>query len=173
MQKEYVVIHPFPHMASYKTIPLHRWKALVTWLKANYPNIGIVITGAEVDRDKAEEIAAVVHNDVFLSINRPLLEVAGLMQNSILYVGIDTGPTHIAGVLGVSSVVLAHQNEPTWLPSYNPNAILLWNKEKCICGIPGKNCITEEDGLTYRRCVYYIPDELIYSTIREKIGLPT
>ena len=170
--KRYLVIHPFPHMATFKTIPLHRWKDLVQWLRKEYPEFGLVITGAEVDRSKAEEINSVIDNSIYLAINRPLMDVAGLIENATLYIGVDTGPTHIAGVLSAPSVVLAHQNEPTWLPSYNPNAVLLWNKERCVCGVPGEVCFAEEDGLQYRRCVYYIPDKQIHDAIRAKIDSP-
>jgi ADP-heptose:LPS heptosyltransferase len=166
-RKRYFVIHPFPHMATTKTIPLRRWKDLVRWLGKEYPDLGLVITGAEVDRSKAEEIATATDQKIFLAINRQLMEVAGLIENAALYIGVDTGPTHIAGVLGAPSVVLAHQNEPTWLPSYNPNATLIWNKEECVCGIAGKRCLVEEDGLPYRRCVYYISDEMIHGAIRK------
>jgi ADP-heptose:LPS heptosyltransferase len=167
--KPYVVIHPFPHMATFKTIPFHRWKSLVAWLARTYPGYGIVITGAEVDREQAAEVAT---EGTYLAINQPLLSVAGLIEHARLYIGVDTGPTHIAGVLNASSVVLAHQNEPTWLPSYNPNALLLWNREHCVCRVPGEECAVEEDGKIYRRCVYYIPDEAIHAAIRGKLDQP-
>lgn len=161
--KPYVVIHPFPHMATFKTIPLRRWKDLITWLKQTYPSYGIVLTGGEVDREQAIEVGG----DVYLSIAEPLLVAAGLMERARLYIGVDTGPTHIAGVLGAPSVVLAHLNEPTWLPSYNPNAILLSNKKECVCAVPGEECTVTEDGKVYRRCVYYIEDETIHAAIRQ------
>jgi ADP-heptose:LPS heptosyltransferase len=166
--KKYFVIHPFPHMATFKTIPLRRWKDLVEWLRKSYPDYGIVITGAEVDKAKAEEITDASDEKIYLAVNRSLLEVAGLIEHSALYIGVDTGPTHIAGVLSVPSVVLAHQNEPAWLPSYNPNAVLLWSKEKCVCGT-GEDCTVEEEGQLYRRCVYYISDEMIHDAISAKI----
>ena len=170
--KRFFVIHPFPHMATFKTIPLRRWKDLIRWLGKEYPDMGIVITGAEVDCVQAQEVAAVADKNVFLAINRSLLEVAGLIEHAALYIGVDTGPTHIAGVLSAPSVVLAHQHEPAWLPSYNTNATLLYDKEHCVCGVLGEDCIVEEEGLRYRRCVYYIKDESIHDAIRAKIGSP-
>jgi ADP-heptose:LPS heptosyltransferase len=166
----YIVIHPFPHMATSKTLPLRRWIHLVQELRQAYPAYGLVITGAEVDRTQAEEIAAAVDEGVFLAINRPLLELAGFIEHAKLYIGVDTGPTHIAGVLHAPSVVLAQQAEPMWLPTYNPNALLVWEKKNCVCGIPGKTCAAWEDGKSYRRCVYDIEDETIFSAVRAKLS---
>lgn len=167
--KPYVVVHAFPHMAKFKTIPLRRWKDLLAWLHETYPDYGLVITGAEVDRAEAEELLAVTGDRGYLAIGKPLMEVAGLIEHARLYIGVDTGPTHIAGVLGAPSVVLAHLNEPTWLPTYNPNALLLSNRARCVCKVPEETCFVEEEGETYRRCVYYIPDTEIQGAIRLKL----
>jgi ADP-heptose:LPS heptosyltransferase len=123
-----------------------------------------------VDRKEAEELLQSAGAKGYLAVGKPLMEVGGLIEHGQLYVGVDTGPTHIAGVLGATSVVLAHQNEPTWLPSYNPNATLIWNKEKCVCRVQGEVCVVSEDGELYRRCVYYIPDEEIQGAIRRALA---
>jgi ADP-heptose:LPS heptosyltransferase len=168
-EKPYIVIHPFPHMSTAKTLPLRRWVHLVQELRLAHPAHGIVITGAEVDRVQAEEIAAAVDGGIFCAIDCPLSEVAGLIEHARLYIGVDTGPTHIAGVLGAPSVVLAQQNEPMWLPTYNSNAALISEKKNCVCGIPGKICAVWEEGHPYRRCVYDISDETILSAVSEKL----
>jgi ADP-heptose:LPS heptosyltransferase len=142
---------------------------LVEELRQQYPTYGIVITGAEVDRAQAHEMAAVSGDTVFLAIHLPLQEVVGLIENAKLYIGVDTGPTHIAGVLHAPSIVLAQQKEPMWLPTYNPNATLIWEKKNCVCGIPGKTCEVREDGKPYRRCVYDISDAMILDAIRAKL----
>jgi ADP-heptose:LPS heptosyltransferase len=167
--KPYIVLHPFPHMSTAKTLPLRRWIHLVQELRRKYPAYGIVITGAEVDRAQAQEIAAAVDEGVICAIDRPLLEVAGLIEHAKLYIGVDTGPTHIAGVLHAPSVILAQQKDPMWLPTYNPNATLISEKKNCVCGIPGKTCGAWEEGKLYRRCVYDIPDEMILSAVSVKL----
>ncbi len=160
----YIVVHPFPHMSKAKTIPLRRWKHALQELHRLYPNYGVVVTGAEVDRKEAEELRD-SSSDVYLAINLTILEVAGLIKHATLYLGVDTGPTHIAGVLHVPSVVLAQQKDPMWLPTYNPNAICIWEKKNCVCGIPGRVCAVAEDGTSYRRCVYDISDKALFSAI--------
>jgi ADP-heptose:LPS heptosyltransferase len=159
----YIAIHPFPHMATFKTLPLRRWKTLMCELAERYPGYRLVITGAEIDRAQAEELAAVVPG-AYLAIDRPLTEVAGIIERTKLYIGVDTGPTHIAGVLHAPSLVLAQQKEPMWLPTYNPNATLISAKERCTCGtsVP---CEALEEGRSYRRCVYDLTDETILGAV--------
>jgi ADP-heptose:LPS heptosyltransferase len=162
--KPYFVIHAFAHMSTGKSMPLRRWKQLIQKLYAAYPTHGIVVTGADVDRAQAEELVA--NTDAWLAIDLPLEQVAGLIKNALLYIGIDTGPTHLAGVLSAPSVILAQQNEPLWLPDYNPNAVILWSKKDCVCDREDENCIIWEDGNPYRRCVYGITDESILEAVR-------
>ena len=168
--RSYIVIHPFPHMSTNKTMPLGRWKQFVQELRRLYPAYGIVITGADVDSVQAQELTT-SDGDVFLAIGRPLIEVAGLIEHAALYIGVDTGPTHIAGVLHAPSVILAQQKEPMWLPTYNPNAILIWEKKNCVCNIPGGECIVWEEGKSYRRCVYDISDKMLLSAVSAKLHM--
>lgn len=170
--RPYIVVHPFAHMATYKTMPLRRWRDLIAALKRDYPSCGIVITGADVDRAQAQELSPLSDPDIVLAIGLPILQLAGVIDGAKLYIGIDTGPTHIAGVLREPSVVLAQQNEPAWLPTYNPNATMVTEKKNCMCGVPGKTCEAWEDGHAYRRCVYDISDEAIASAIRERLASP-
>jgi ADP-heptose:LPS heptosyltransferase len=167
--REYVVVHPFPHMATFKTMPLRRWKDLTRWLTKEYPSLGLVVTGGEADRASAEELAAAVPH-TYVAVGKPLAELAGLIEHAALYVGVDTGPTHIAGVLQVKSVVLAQQKEPAWLPTYNPNATLIWSRETCVCNVPGKECLAWEDGKAYRRCVYDISDEALHAAVNAALS---
>jgi ADP-heptose:LPS heptosyltransferase len=168
--RAYIAVHPFPHMATFKTLPLKRWKELLKKITTSYPDCGIVITGAEVDREQAEELSEYLGgNKIFLGIDLPLQQVAYIFKNCSLYLGVDTGPTHLAGVMHVPSIILAQQNEPVWLPDYNPNATLIWSKENCVCGRPGEVCDIEEEGKIYRRCVYYIKDEDILSALAKLI----
>jgi ADP-heptose:LPS heptosyltransferase len=43
-----------------------------------------------------------------------------------LYVGVDTGITHLASVLKAPSLVIAHNGASNWLPYYNENSIVIY-----------------------------------------------
>ena len=170
--RPYIVVHPFAHMATFKTMPLRRWKHLIEALRQRHPSYGIVVTGADVDKSQAQELCPEPDADVVLAIGLPITQLAGVLQHAKLYIGVDTGPTHIAGVLHTPSVVLSQQNEPAWLPRYNPNATLVWEKKNCVCGVPGKKCEAWEDGRSYRRCVYDISDDAIFTAVGVRLAAP-
>jgi len=171
INRPYIVVHPFPHMSTRKTIPLRRWKQILHRFQQTHPSLGLVITGAAVDFNSMEELSRdLVSENIFLAVSLPLPQVAGMIAHAELYVGVDTGPTHIAGVLHAPSVILAQQNEPLWLPTYNPNALLIWESANCTCRIPDVECEVWEDGNPYRRCVYDLSNDTIYATIDAQLA---
>lgn len=172
ISRPYVLVHPFPELATYKTMPLRRWQDLVHWLREAYPAYGIVLTGTDRDRLSIRDVASADDANVFFALNLPAEQLAGMIAQAAAYIGVDTGPTHIAGVLHVPSVVIAQQPIPAWLPTYNPNAILVWSKEECVCRQPSKNCVIvdPEAGTEHRRCVYFVSDGAIHAAISEKLA---
>ena len=56
-----------------------------------------------------------------------LRESGAVMQNLDLYIGVDTGPTHLAGALGVPMIGLYHcLHRGKWLaPREHPNLVVL------------------------------------------------
>ncbi len=165
----YIAVHLFPHMSMAKSLPLRRWKTILSKLATAHPEYRLVITGIEADRAQAEELQKAVPK-IYLAIGLSLPELAGVIAHAKLYLGVDTGPTHIAGVLHAPSVVIAQQKEPMWLPTYNPNATLIWEKKNCTCGT-STPCGAEEDGVRYRRCVYDLSDEAILNAIEKRLKI--
>jgi ADP-heptose:LPS heptosyltransferase len=161
----YIVIHPFPTLPS-KTLPLHRWKALLVELARQYPSVSFVITGSKENASLAQEMSADIPRTQ-VATGLPILEVAGIIRNSALYIGVDTGITHLAGVLHHKSVVLAQRSSPTWLLYYNPNAKVLVNTTRCTCDVNKESCFVQEDGQKYYRCLYDIIDKTILDAIHE------
>jgi len=93
-------------------------------------------------------------------VNLPILEVAWLVGHAALYIGVDTGITHLAGVLGQKSIVISHFGDPTWIPTYNPNVRALVNS------VRGKDAYIEEDGVRYRAAMYDISDIFFLDSVR-------
>lgn len=156
----YIVFHPFGSSSS-KSFPPRRSKELLALLADTYPHYPVVITGGKENEAEAKEISAGIAHTT-LALNLPILELAALMGNSALYIGVDTGPTHVASMLKVPSVILTHNMGPSWMPRYNPNAIILTNDTRCVCdGNKGGECVVYEDGKPYLRCLYDITDDQI------------
>ena len=167
LPEKYLAIHPFPTLPS-KTFPLRRWRSLITTWTEQFPEYSFVITGSKENAEAAKEMARGMPRTT-VAIGLPILEVAGIIQKSALYLGVDTGITHLAGVLGHKSVVFAQRSSPTWLPYYNSNAKVLLNLTRCTCDSDKESCFVLEDGQKYYRCLYDIADDTILTAIHESL----
>ncbi len=161
----YLVLH-FPAANPARTLPKERWAGLLRMAHGALPETRIVLTGAEADEAfvrAATEQSGVAATLVF---GESLHTVASLIHFSKGYIGPDTGITHIAGVLQARSVVIGNNSNPSWLPRYNQNAVILTNNAHCACdGRKGGSCFAEYQGGKYYRCMLDIPDEQILAEV--------
>lgn len=161
----YIVFHPFGS-STWKSFPPRRCRALLMAIRERYPGIACVVTGSNADKEAAERIVDGMAG-TSVAIGLPLPQLAHLLQESRVYIGVDTGITHLASVLRRKSIVLGHRSDPIWLPYYNPHATVLFNERRCECsGVKSDHCAAEVDGVLYRKCLIDIDDESILSHTR-------
>lgn len=97
------------HTKSHRDWPLDSFCQLVERLLKAYPQAGILILGGPESRGEAAEMAARFPGKVLPLSGRLSLRQAGAVMSCLdLYVGVDTGPSHLAGALGIPMVVLYH-----------------------------------------------------------------
>lgn len=102
----------FPTKA-YRNWPLANFRALGERLLAAHPGAAILIFGDRTDAGTAEALAAALGPPAHsLAGKLGLRETVALMARLDLYVGVDTGPTHLAGALGIPMVALYHCLHP-------------------------------------------------------------
>lgn len=99
--------------ASFPTKPYRDWpeasfRDIARRLAARHPDSAILLFGGADDRPRADRIAAGMANAHVVAGTLTLRQSAALMARLALYLGIDTGPTHLAGALGVPMVALYH-----------------------------------------------------------------
>ncbi|MDB5244344.1 MAG: waaC [Parcubacteria group bacterium] len=168
---EYIVAHLFgvsiPH-----TLPPERWQRIFTAVRKEYPKYAIILTGTEAQREVAEEVAFGIAG-VTVVTHLSLSELASVIDDAALYIGIDTGVTHLAGLLNQKSLIIRHCSDPSWIPSYNPNARILFNSSRCQPDDPLLCGIVEEKGKQYRRSTYDISEVLILASIRLALATST
>lgn len=162
----YIAINPFS-VSSLRSWPIHRWKELLVKVAATFPEYRLVVIGGPKEEAAVLEIAGAVPGSLALP-NLPLLETAAVIDVAALYLGVDTGPTHLAGVLQQKSLILSHFRFPAWLPTYNLNARALANSRQCECKTGG-SCVVEERGVPYSKCMYDISDAFVIDSL--KLGL--
>jgi heptosyltransferase-3 len=98
----------FPTKA-HRDWPLDRFVALAGRIARAYPQSHIFILGDASARPLASAFEAALPGRCTVAAGRlALRQSAALMQRLHLYVGVDTGPTHIAGALHVPMVALYH-----------------------------------------------------------------
>ncbi|MES2749645.1 MAG: glycosyltransferase family 9 protein [Patescibacteria group bacterium] len=171
-QQSYILVHPFAASIS-RSLPPARWQELINWLRSTYPHYSVVISGGPADRAAALALIPKNHTEVYFSqdICRSFLDSFSLSARAALFVGVDTGPTHIAAHVGALTIVVGNNSNPCWLPYYNPTVTVLMNLSVCTCqGDKTGNCFEYEDGVKYYRCMYRIPQEEIKEAISKKLS---
>jgi heptosyltransferase-3 len=98
----------FPTKA-YRDWPLESFIALGERILAHAPDAHLLVLGAKESCAKADTLVARFGARAASAAGRfSLRETAALMAALRLYVGVDTGPTHLAGALGIPMVAMYH-----------------------------------------------------------------
>lgn len=102
----------FPTKA-YRDWPEAHFRDLISRLLAHCADTAIVLLGDSSDRPRAERLAAGFSPRIAVAAGTASLrQSAALLAKASLYVGIDTGITHLAGALGIPMVALYHCMHP-------------------------------------------------------------
>lgn len=102
----------FPTKA-HRDWPVESFAALLRLLAAGFPGAGFVILGDQAAADAGRRLQAAGGENLIVAAGRfDLRQSAALIGQLDLYVGVDTGPTHIAGALGIPMVALYHCSYP-------------------------------------------------------------
>ena len=93
----------------YRDWPLASFTELGKRILATHPQARIIVFGDKESRDSAASLVRALGTSVVPAAGTlALRETAAIMSLLDLYVGVDTGPTHIAGALGIPMVALYH-----------------------------------------------------------------
>ena len=141
-----------------------RWpyyKELSEKLYEEKPSTAVVLIGDKTDKKRLEKInwPSNVILDFVGTIN--LVELSQLLQMSTLYVGNDTGPTHMAAALGVKTYAifgptLISKNKPL-----GPNVTILCKR------LPCQPCQYTEMWEKCSECNAYMNSEEVYGIVFE------
>ncbi|MBE0625164.1 MAG: glycosyltransferase family 9 protein [Burkholderiales bacterium] len=94
---------------SHRDWPVSGFGELIARLSAEHAGARFVLLGDAAAADKAAPLLAAYPGQAVLAAGRlSLRQSAALMAGLDLYIGVDTGPTHIAGALGIPMVALYH-----------------------------------------------------------------
>ena len=120
-------------IASFPTKALRDWPVsnfaeLIGRILAAHAGARFVLLGDAAAAEKAAPLLAAYPRVLALAAGRlSLRQSAALMARLDLYVGVDTGPTHIAGALGIPMVALYHCAYPgrNLAPQQHPACVMI------------------------------------------------
>lgn len=98
----------FPTKA-YRDWPLSHFQALIGKICSRYPAARFVALGDKDSKDRADRLRRAFPGKMIIAAGAfTLRQSAAVMARLDLYIGVDTGPTHLAGALGIPMVALYH-----------------------------------------------------------------
>ncbi len=130
-----VLIHPGSGGAA-KCWPIEKFIESSKILRKFWPKIAYILGEAEIEKWPAEKLSAI--RNEFECVMRPSLqELAGHIRNSALWVGNDSGPTHLAAALGASTVaIFGPSDDRQWRP-IGPNVTVVRGEKSSDVDAPG------------------------------------
>ena len=99
---------------SYRDWPIEHFIDLVRRAIAHWPGARFVLFGAAADKPRTLQLAAQTGGRAInFAGELTLRETVAVMQHTDLYIGVDTGPTHLFSALQKPMVVLYHPSLPS------------------------------------------------------------
>lgn len=117
----------FPTKA-YRDWPLDHFRELCRRIRMAWPHAHFLIFGGTLEKDRTEALATELGTAATLCAGKlSLRQTAALMNRIDLYVGVDTGPTHLMGAMHRPMVALYH--------GYSPSRVLAPLDHPCLTAI--------------------------------------
>lgn len=181
------VLHPFP-MFAYKRWHLEGWAALIRWLRAG--GFAIALSGgpAAAEREYAKRVAAAAGEPVLDLVGQLSFgESAEMIRRAKVFVGPDTGATHVAAATGTPTVALFGPSDPVrwgpwpkgWPAGSNPwplvgsgrrnNVYLLQGEAACV---PCKQEGCERHLDSPSECLTTLSADRVIGAVADLLGLP-
>ena len=109
-----------------KNWPLPRWAAVAESLLSTDPDQRLLLIGGEADSECVARLNAILPNErVCCAQNLSLVELAARLQNCAIFLGHDSGISHLAAAVGTPCLLLYGPTDPAvWAPA-NPQVRVL------------------------------------------------
>jgi ADP-heptose:LPS heptosyltransferase len=159
----FVVVHPFAGWR-FREWPYGNTIELVKRILSD-PDIHVVLIGSQEDEEKLRWMSKQIgRNGITIAAGEDLVTLAVLMRKSVLFVGNDSGPLHLASALGVRCVGLFGPAPPYITGPVGTNTRFLYRRLECSpCS--QKECVRPQDS-----CVSQITVDEVYGEVKEVLS---
>lgn len=149
------------------------WRQLLAATAAHFPHLGLVLCGAR-EESAASDFAA---EGWRAHTGTPVVNLCGAVnpresaaaiERSVLFVGHDSGPMHLAAAVGTPSVTIFASLRPPgmWFPHGARNRVLYRNVDCAGCGL--ETCIVQQ-----KKCILSITVEDVLAEITAALASST
>jgi len=131
-----VLLHPTARYV-FKAWPLERFAAVADWLSGK--GIGVALIGSQQERPIGHQIVNLAkHKPVNLMGKTCLSQLTALMKRSLLFIGNDGGPMHIAAAVGCQVLGIFGPTDPAvWGPRGSKVKVIYKGLDCEECFYPG------------------------------------
>ncbi len=159
-QKPLYVIHPFTSWES-KNWPLVKYRRLIGLL-SGWP-IKIIVSGTAQEREELQQIKPDTGHNVMIAAGRVTLpQLYGLLKETAIFIGGDTGPMHLAVAAGASIVAIMGPTDPETHGPYTEDKIVV-QQEGIIC----LNCWKRKCPYDHHKCLQELPVQKVLEAVEE------
>jgi heptosyltransferase-2 len=120
-----IAIHPGSGSET-KNWPTEKWEQLALWLLESNRAASLLVVGGEADESALQRLRTrLPESTVKFAVNLPLAQLAVVLERCALFLGHDSGVSHIAAAVGTPCQLLFGPSDPAvWAPA-NANVHVL------------------------------------------------
>ncbi len=164
----YAVLHPISNH-QYKAWHKEGYAALCDHLEKKWRLRIVIVCGPgqkEINFSRQIPPLCQTSRPVLLAGTLALKELAAVISRTALYVGIDSGPMHMAAALQTPLVaIFGPQNKLMWAP-YGENQTIVQKQWDCVpCGLAG----CKENGV-WSKCLDELTVEEVFAAVDQKMA---
>lgn len=160
---QWITINPFARW-SYKEWGSDRWIEIINWLWKDFA-IPVILIGSREEQAKAEDVRRQCESGTFNFAGlTTLAELAGLLSQSLLHIGVDSAAPHIAAAVGTPTITIYGPSSwKEWAPVGENHRVIVSDMDCVPCH--QKGC----DGSGHSRCLETLNTDQVKNVIRETI----
>lgn len=129
----YVTMNPFSRW-SYKEWGIGKWRQIISFIRQKY-KMPVLIMGSKEERTRADELTSAGSSFAYnLAGKTTLQEMAGVLQQSSLHIGVDSAAPHIAAAVGAPTLTIYGPSDwRDWAPPGEKNQVVLPDMDCVPC----------------------------------------